>query len=206
MIDRDFGSMTMISSAAPTFIEFRLDSNRLPSYNPSAPSSVPGIPWRESPDVDGDQFIFPTSLIPAWSVGDNLMDEDDDGIVGIDVQCRYVLEGGILIRDFNFNQSGWGLNRVEIAKGILSLQFEYFAFRSTPGNFMITTDSEGLVNGSAIDGSSFGNGNFLSWDTQKERDRIDLVRVTLGCNPKSPSDTMRTDIAPDFLRVRRGRL
>lgn len=206
MIDRDFGSMTMVSSAAPTFIEFRLDSNRLPTYDPNAPSAVPDIPWRESPDVDGDQFTFPTLLIPAWSVGDNLVDDDDDGVIGIDVQCRYFLEEDRLVRDFNFNETGWGGNRTIIAKGIRSFALEYFAFRNTPGNILLTTNSEGLIDGLAIDTSPFGNGNSFSWDTQRERDRIDLVRVTLGCNPRSFDDKLRTDIAPDYLIVRKGRI
>ena len=201
-MDRDFSNMTLISSASIQFIEFRLDSNRLPGYDPNA--LVDGIPRIQHPDVDGDRYTLPTPAIPDWSVGDNLMDDDDDNNNLIDVQCRYFLEGTNLIRDFNFNQAGWGQNRFVIAKGVVSLSFNYFAFTSTAGNETLSTNAEGLVEGITVDASR--DNNRVAWDTENERNRIDLVRVSMGCNERNPQNVLRSDFAPHFLVVRRGRV
>lgn len=205
MMDRDFLSMTLISSATPTFIEFRLDSNRAPWYNPDT-ISPDGIPWRRSPDIDGDFFTLPGPGIPYWTVGDNLTDEDDNSDNKIDVQCRYSLVGTDLIRDFSFDEEAWGSHTMVIAKGVVSMSFNYFAFPSTPGNEAMAVNGEGLVTDATINASSYGNGNTIYWDTQQERNRIDLVRIKLGCNPRKPSDTLSSDFFPVFLSVRRGRI
>lgn len=205
LMDRDFPSMTRVSTATATRIEFQLDSNRLPNYNPNAPSAIPTIPVGESPDVDGDQFVRPTPAIPVWSVGDNLVDEDDDGDVRIDVQCRYELRGTDLIRDFNFNEGGWGRNESVIVERVQSLRFDYFSYTNTAGNVSFVTNSEGLVEGLTVDGSAaYGNNDGIPWNTQRERDRVDMVRVTLGFNPRDPTKTISSDFAPNFLIIRRG--
>ncbi len=136
-VERDFREMVQVDVSSATFIEFRLDSTRLPGYNPNGDPDGDGIINIRDADVDDD---YGSMLTPAtqWTCGFNLRDDDefdptmsDVAVINdgkIDVLCRYFVKDGALLRDYNYHEAGWGLHEEVLAKSLSTdgFKIEYF--------------------------------------------------------------------------------
>jgi prepilin-type N-terminal cleavage/methylation domain-containing protein len=179
-VERDFEEMTLISSATPVSIEFQLDSHRLPGYDPNA-LDPKGVPFRLSPDWDGDEVgVGGMPVVATDFNGYNTWDQDDDNDGKIDVQCRYFLDANDnLIRDFNYNETGWDLHREMMLPRVQKPLFGYVgSINHIPGKDA-DLNKDGLVTAQEIDANPNGGNNNLLLDTALERLYIDAIDVDL---------------------------
>lgn len=146
-LERDFMEMNQVDVSSPTFIQFRMDSHRLPGYSGVLDGDGDGLNNLRDPDNDNDVGTLSAPSI-AWRYGDDLRDDDDDGDAQIDVQCRYYLSGRELLRDFNYNNAGWGLNVERLAKNMMvsAFRFDYFGSKNLPLGSAVDVGNDGTAN------------------------------------------------------------
>jgi len=228
VLERDFMDMNQLEECRKTSIVFQMDSYRKPTYsrtaNPDMDTAANGRPLtnRFDPDDDGDALDI---VAPAerYRVGYDLYDEDDDNPPnGIDVLCRYRVEGGKLLRDFNYDGAGW-TDESTVVAGLVNGEFVYEGslrqmFDASidcgedgdcatpdPGN------QDGIVTAREIDwtlpakGGGNRNGEI---DTPEERRYVAIVRVTLQHdeNQDNKADySLSNDLAPPFLLLKQMR-
>jgi hypothetical protein len=211
----DLNAMTEITDSSEQFIEFRLDSDRVPGWNPRAPASG-GLTRETDPDDDGDLFVLEPSSQTFRLTGDDLHDDDDDGDGRVDAQCRYFLEGHALVRDFNVNESGWGLHRRVLGERFHSFRLSYLGSAQENPSIDMGVDgtaatgdpgeSDGVLEAREIDARlGFGNRNGLL-DTFSERRAIASVRVFLSQDPNAdgkPDFSLETEYTPVYLSLKR---
>lgn len=238
-VERDFREMVQVDVSSATFIQFRLDSHRLPGYHPNADPDGDGMPNNRDADVDNDYG----ALLPPgtrWTSGFNLSDDDefdptmsDLAIINdgrIDVQCRYFVRDGALVRDYNFHEAGWGLNEKVLARSLSTngFQINYFGNANEPLGRNVDLGNDGvravvdagqgdrIITDKEIDmvlPADGGNGNrsslvspFHRIDTFVERQYIFFfsVRLAQDANSDGQDDfSLRTEISPLLLPVRR---
>lgn len=238
-IERDFRGIVQIDVTKKDFIEFRMDSHLLPGYNPNGDPDGDGIPNIQDADTDEDYG----TIMPAadrWQVGFNVNDDDEFGpgmsdvVVStdgkIDVLCRYYVEDGALVRDFNFHEAGWGGHKTVLVKSLAANGFrvEYFGNVTEPLGLQIDHGNDGLP-GTADAGegdriitdreidmalpAQGGNGNqsslvipFEKIDTPVERQYIFFLSVQVAQDKNGDGIeefSLRTEIPPLLLPVRR---
>lgn len=221
-LDHDLLEMNQINVSSPTALQFRVDSNRLPTYNPDGDPDGDGVPNLKDPDDDNDLGTL-SPPAQAWRYGDDLRDDDDDNDGKIDLQVRYVLANGTLTRDQNFNEGGWGQHVEVVAKDLLTAQssFTYFGSKNQALGKKIDLGIDGLP-GTADPGENdnvivsteidrvlppTGGGNANgALDTDLERQYIVSLHVVLrlDANHDGKEDgRFETDYDPPLLPLKR---
>lgn len=187
-VERDFREMVQVDVSSAAFIEFRLDSTRLPGYNPNADPDGDGMVNIRDTDVDNDYGII---LPPAtrWTSGFNLSDDDefDPSMSGsavvndgkIDVLCRYFVRDAALVRDYNYHETGWGLNETVLVRSLANNGFRIEYFGNVNEDFGRNVD---LGNDGLPGTSDAGEGDRIITDKE-----IDMVLLTNGGNGNQSS-------------------
>lgn len=221
-LERDFTDMNEVKVSSSAFIEFRMDSYRLPTYNPNGDLEGDGISNIMDPDDDNDATVIAVPTM-TWRCGYDLKDDDDDNDLKIDVQCRYSLSAGSLIRDMNYNETGWGLHRITLAVNVSTLAFTYYgSIREDLGRYIDTGmdgdpgtgdsgESDRIITSVEIDrtlpaDSGHGNNSGLI-DTDDERKYIVSINVFMAQdrNRDGKNDfDLETRLAPPMLPLKRG--
>lgn len=179
-VEMDLESLTRIDVCNPRDIIFQLDSSHLPGFDQGGDLDGDGVVNNLDIDDDGD-MTGPTGLPVAGTNfnGNDLWDQDDDNNGFIDVRCRYFVDNGNLVRDFNYNEGGWGLNQRVILRGISGDVFEFFgSLNHTPGPDA-DRNGDGIVTRMEIDSFPVGNGNGLI-DSALELNYVDSIAVMLN--------------------------
>lgn len=179
-IEMDLESLTRIDVCNPRELIFQLDSNHLPGFNLGEDLDRDGVVNNLDIDDDGD-MTGPTGLPVAGTNfnGNDLWDQDDDNNGFIDVHCRYFVDNGNLVRDFNYNGGGWGLNQRVILRGISGDIFEFYgSLNHTPGPDA-DRNGDGIITRIEIDSFPIGNGNGLI-DSNLELNYVDSIAVMLN--------------------------
>lgn len=131
--ERDLLQMNQILQADSDEVVFLLDSYRLPKYDGTT-LSPRGVPLLEDPDDDNDRKTLPTNASDFWRIGDDLDDDDEDGVAGADVICRYFFNPatGELSRSFRYNTAlgawtgaGWEAPKV-VLPHLAGFKINYF--------------------------------------------------------------------------------
>lgn len=207
-IEFDLEEMTVVSSSTPRFLEFQLDSNRLPGYNPTGDFDADGLTNEFDVDDDADMIGVGGVPIPATDMnGNDLWDQDDDNDGNIDVQCRYYIDANQnLVRDFNYQESGWGNNVEILLDSISGSIFKYFgSVNQIPGP-SADSNRDNIVTWQEIDQNpATGNSNGVI-DTTAERLYINSISVHLVIdknNDTLPDFTTELRIRPPLLMVNR---
>lgn len=206
LIESDMEEMTRVDFCGPQRIVFQLDSNRLPGYNPNGDRDGDGVPNQFDIDDDGDMTDPSGGPVLGTNFnGNDLWDQDDDNDGQIDVQCTYYLENGALVRDFNFNGAGWGLNRQVILRSVIGNIFSYFgSLNHIPGP-KVDANGDGIITTAEIDAPPNGNGNGVL-DQQGEFDFVDSIDVLLTQDRNgdgTPEFQLHTRIRPPLLSTNR---
>lgn len=178
-IESDLEEMTRIDACGPQTILFQMDLSRLPGYDASADLDGDGVANDLDIDDDGDMTGPGGGPVAGTDFnGNDLWDQDDDNNTAIDIQCLYFVDRGDLIRDFNFNGGGWGLNRRTVLRGITGSIFEFLgSLNHTPGPD-VDNNRDGIITRSEIDMPPNGNGNGIL-DLPRELNYVDSIAVTL---------------------------
>lgn len=181
-IEFDLEEITMLSSATASFLEFQLDSNRLPGYNPTGDADGDGLPNQFDVDDDADMTGVGGVPIPATEKnGNDLWDQDDDNDGHIDVQCRYYFDGEFnLVRDFNYQEQGWGNNVEIVLRSAKGTRFVFFgSINQIPGR-SADTNLDNIVTAQEIDAApGAGNSNGII-DSEAERRYVNSIHVTVA--------------------------
>ncbi len=206
LIEFDLEEMTRVDACEAERIVFQLDSNRLLGYNPNADPDGDGVPNDFDIDDDGDMTNILGGPVPGTIFnGNDLWDQDDDNDGNIDVQCTYFVSNGELIRDFNFNGGGWGLQRRTVLRNVTGSVFEYFgSLNHTPGPG-VESNGDGIITRSEIDALPFGNGNGIL-DTEGELVYLDSINITLAQDRNGDGTSefrLRSRIRPPLLSSNR---
>ncbi len=183
-VERDLRQMNEINVAEEAQMVFRMDSYLVPGYNANA--VVNGIIRIRNPDDDGDEWVINPGQ--PWRVGNDLDDDDEDplpsGDEEVDVLCRYRIEGGALLRDFNFNGAGWTNEKVLVTDIIFST-FQYLGSASQDWGKNLDGNLDGVVSPEEIDQTNFaeggrGNEDGIIFNNQNERNYIVQVSMEIG--------------------------
>lgn len=221
-LEHDVMEMNQINVSSPTVLEFRLDSNRLPTYNPEGDPDGDGVPNLKDPDDDNDLGTL-SPPAQAWRYGDDLRDDDDDNDGKIDLQVRYALVNGTLTRDQNVNEAGWGQRLEVVADDLLVARsaFTYYGSKNQPLGKKIDLGNDGLpATGDAGESDNIivsteidrvppptGGGNTNgAIDTDVERQYIVSLHVVLNldANHDGKEDgRLETDYEPPLLPLKR---
>lgn len=219
-IERDFMEMNEVTVSSATFIEFRMDSYRLPTYVETGDMDGDGLTNEIDADDDNDVTSI-VSATAAWTVGYDHKDDDDGNNGQIDVQCRYYLAGKDLVRDFNYNGAGWGANTKIIATNISSFTITYYGSKSEDlGQFIDlgndgngatgdTGENDGIISPREIDWvqPATGHGNRSGRiDTANERRYIVSLHLYIAqdLNGDGTNDfKLETQLLPPLLTVKR---
>jgi hypothetical protein len=190
-IQRDFMEMNELVIAEPQRIRFLQDSHRLPGYNGANDYVV---------DRDGDAMRIPVSEADARAMGNDLDDDDDDGVPGIDLSVEYRLEGRTLVKDTRVN--GGPPRSTTVAQDVLSMTIEYFAPAGTLTGFDASND--GLLNESELRGWTGCGGPLMSCREERNMTRLLKVGLTLaGGDAAQAPETVALEIAPPLLQSKR---
>lgn len=222
VLEHDVMEMNQINVSSPTVLQFRLDSNRLPTYNPDGDPDGDGVPNLKDPDDDNDLGTL-SPPAQAWRYGDDLRDDDDDNDGKIDLQVRYTLANGTLTRDQNVNETGWGQRLEVLAKDLLaaSSAFTYYGSKNQALGKKIDLGNDGLpATGDAGENDNVivsteidrvlpptGGGNANgALDTDVERQYLVSLHVVLSldANHDGKEDgRFETDFEPPLLPLKR---
>lgn len=202
ILERDLLEMVELRVAQPDRIEFILDSNHLPTYNPTVAN-------LQSADDDGDALDWgdPNDW---WMRGNDLDDDDDDGDGKLDVRVVYRFEGETLRREISYNEGP--IQSLVVGKTLSGGQFSYFGSTKRRGHLVMDTDSDGIVTALEIDGTlspvGVGNGND-QLETPDELRAVVYINVFLNIDINHDGDVERTlnkNITPPLLNFRSPRL
>ncbi len=222
-IEPDIYAANYVQIASATFVQFIVDANRWPNYNPQGDFDGDGIINEQDPDVDNDANVT-KPVGQEWKAGFNLKDDDDDNDGNVDVRIRYYLQGRTLFRQTSYDgapmsaeNSGWSSPPQKIADDVLSLKFTYFGNKASTlgaaldkGNDGVagTADAgenDGIITATEIDMCQPpGNRNGIL-DTLQEKSCIMSIRIQIqmDTNNDGKSDyTVETTIAPPLLAVK----
>jgi hypothetical protein len=213
--ERDFSDTNEVTVSSETFISFRMDSSRAPGYNRNAASPADAALSRElNPDDDGDMDTLEPPAQVFRRTGDDLHDDDDDNDGRVDVECRYFLLGGSLIREFRVNEGPW-FQRV-VAERLTGLKFAYRGSREERAELDAGADGisgtadvgegDGIVTDVEIDArSGLGNKNGRL-DTFDERQALSSVELWMAHDAngdKKPDAEIGMEFSPVFLPLKR---
>lgn len=222
VLEHDVLEMNQINVSSPTVLQFRLDSNRLPTYLPDGDPDGDGVPNLKDPDDDNDLGTLSAPAL-AWRYGDDLRDDDEDNDGKIDLQVRYALANGTLTRDENVNEAGWGQRVDVLAKDLLAppSAFSYYGSKNQSLGKKIDLGNDGLpatgdpgesdnvIVSTEIDRvpppTGGGNANGAI-DTDVERQYIVSLHVVLSldANHDGKEDgRLETDYEPPLLPLKR---
>lgn len=219
-IERDFMEMNEVTFSTAALIEFRLDSYNLPGYSDTADADGDGLTNIADADDDNDlTTIYAANL--AWRGGYDLKDDDDDNDGEIDVQCRYYKSGTSLMRDFNYNEAGWGQHATVVAINVSSLTFTYYGSKNENlGKFIDlgndgaagtgdTGESDGIISAREIDwvqpATGAGDRSGLI-DTATERQYIMTIHFAIAQDKNRDGKEdyrLETQVAPPLVPVKR---
>lgn len=213
-LERDFKDMNEVVLGDSVLLQFYVDSNRLPTYDPNGDNDGDTIINRLDPDDDGDGLSVLSLArdlrnIPAagWRAGLDNDDDDDNNDTQRDVLCEYSwTPGGREIRRrFRFNGGAW-THYETVLPNVTNLNFSYFG----------SISQEGLPTGADSDGNGMLDQNELEsldevadglpLNTYGERRWVTLIRIelTVQPNPAVPQTIpMRIEIAPILMPYKR---
>lgn len=206
--------------ASATFVEFVVDLDQAPGYDPDGDSDGDGVPNRRDGDRDGDaMLLYPSTA--QWRVGFNLEDDDEDADGEVDAVRRLYLSSGALWLDASVNGSPWGgalLRRVGV--GVSTLTFTYWGDKSNPlgrnldrgaDGLTGTADSgegDGVVSAAEIDMTAapagMGNRNG-ALDAAGELRYVTTLRMRIGVDASGEAGTdhvIETDVYPPLMALK----
>ncbi|MCD6413820.1 MAG: hypothetical protein J7L54_06725 [Elusimicrobia bacterium] len=215
-MEPDLMEANQIETAQSQRIIFITDSNRMPQYDPDGDLDGDGISNLVDPDDDNDSSLIlpPTAQFQA---GYDLKDDDEDGDGKIDMQVCFYLTGGVLFRDYSYDEEGWGKHIEKLLDGVTYLNFVYWGSKKEDlgKNIDLGEDGEpntgdededdGLISATEIDMVSppTGHGNRNgSLDTADELRYVVSVYAEIGYdeNGDGVEDArLKTELAPPLL-------
>lgn len=205
ILTRDFGDITDVLQADPQTIVFACNSHRVPggAYN------------YLKTDQDNDAMNIATSPFNARFTGYDLDDESDNGDTRVDFRSSLKLIGDKLVQKDILNQpdpaiaGDWDSltfsNQRVIAVNVSTFALTYYgglAYLSPPHD----DNADGVVTAVEIDSGTVGGNNSGTLDLQSERDKLSILRVTLGIRHSKTSvdiSTATTEIVLPLVPLKR---
>jgi len=202
LLEQDLNEMVSLKVATPRLIEFIMDSNRMPGFDPNGDTDGDKIPNNLDADDDNDTNSWP---VPSqWQkTGNDLDDDDDDGNGKEDLRVRYRFDGDRLFREENVNERGWTV--VQIGRGMRDFQFVYFGSSNRTAGPNLDTNADGQVTEQEIDGGLLGNNNTVL-DSTAELAQVYVIQVvaTMDLNKDDKAEyRFEKSIFPPLLAFRR---
>lgn len=197
-----------IRVASSTCVEFVVDLDRSPLYDPQGDPDGDGIPNFRDTDRDNDAHLL-LAATQQWRIGFNLKDDDEDGDARTDVRQRLCLAGRELWLDTSVNEAGWGgPYRRRVATEVSTFTLTYHGNRANDLGKSIDADNDGSVSAAEMDGVlpplGMGNGN-AALDLANERRYITSVRLHMAVdkNRDGRNDyALETDVYPPLLPLK----
>ncbi|MBI5245253.1 MAG: prepilin-type N-terminal cleavage/methylation domain-containing protein [Elusimicrobia bacterium] len=198
-----------IRVASNTFVEFVVDLDQSPNYNPDGDMDGDGIPDYRDADRDSDASL----LMPAtaqWRAGFNLQDDDEDGDGKIDVMRRLWWDKPErkLYLDMSLDEEAWGGRRQLAAQNVSTFTLTYFGSKANALGRLIDLNGDGDVAfdemDRAVPTTGMGNNNG-ALDLANERRYITYVRIYLGMDKNRDGKNeyvVETDVYPPLLPLK----
>ena len=209
-----------ITVTSGTIVEFVVDMDQSPAYDPNGDLDLDGIPNYRDGDRDSDA----NQLIAAanqWRIGFNLKDDDEDADGQTDVRQRIYLSNRAIYLDMSLNGGAWGGSRLKtLMVNVSTFNFTCWGNKANSlgrnldrGNDGLsgTGDSgenDGMISGREVDMvapvAGMGDRNGLL-DTTNERRYITAIRVYLGSDRNRDGTTdyaVETDVYPPLLPLK----
>lgn len=172
-----------VRTASGTFVEFVVDIDRTPLYDPDGDLDGDGIVNRLDADRDDDA----SDLLAAanqWRAGFNLEDDDENGDAQIDARRRIWLSNGTLWLDEVADGGAWGgAGLVALVNNVSTFTLTYFGNKANNLGKNIDSDANGVITAAEMDSvlpaAGMGNNNG-GLDLANERRYITSVRARLG--------------------------
>lgn len=203
--------------ASATYVQFVLDVEHVPGYDPNADGDGDGVPDFRDGDRDGDvQLLLPAAS--QWQAGYNLKDDDEDGDGLIDMEGRLYLSGRSLLYETRVNEGAWG-GRRPLLNEVSTFTLTYWGNRANPlgqqidlgANGTAVADAgqgDGVISSVEMDAvlapSGMGNRNG-ALDLANERRYITSIRLALAVdrNKDGKDDyALETDVYPPLLPLK----
>ena len=191
-----------IQIASATFVQYIVDLDQSPDYDPNGDLNGDGVPNYRDPDRDGDASL----LLPAtaqWQAGFDLKDDDEDGDGKIDVREQLYFKNGALWFDKSVDEAPWGGRYLKkIAAHVSTFTFTYYGNKANPLGASIDGDNDGVISATEIDAAGNASGVL---DTAAEMRYLTSARISLGVDwngdGKSEFRT-ETDVYPPLLPLK----
>ena len=209
-----------ITLASATFVEFSVDMDQSPNYDPDGDMDADGIPNYRDGDRDNDA----QALLPAasqWQAGYNLKDDDENGDGQVDVRQRVYLSGSTLWLDTRLDGANWGAGRLKrIMLNVSTFTLTYWGNKANSLGKTIDRGNDGLAStGDAGEGDGIISATEMDMvaasagmgdrngklDTANERRYITSVRITLGSDKNKDGKTdyvVETDVYPPLIPLK----
>lgn len=160
--------------ASSSLVEFVVDIDHAPAYNPNGDQDGDGIPNYRDGDRDGDaNLLYPATA--QWRIGFNLLDDDENGDVKVDVVRRLYLSTGTLWLDTSVDEEAWGGRRKALAVNVSTFNILYFGNKA---------NSLGSAMDLGDDGNS-GTGDTGENDGVITSREMDMVQTPTGMGDRS---------------------
>lgn len=142
-----------VRAASAACMEFALDIEHSPAYDPDGDWDGDGVPNFRDGDRDSDvQLLLPAAT--QWRAGYNLKDDDEDGDGQLDMEGRLCLSGRSLIRETRVNGGAWSGRRA-LLNEVSTFTLTYWGNRANPLGQQIDLGADG-VGGTADAGENDG--------------------------------------------------
>ena len=164
-----------IQTASATYVQYIVDSDQSPNYDPDADWDGDGVANYRDADRDNDAQLL-AAATAQWQVGFNLKDDDENGDGKIDVRERIYLSSQTLWWELSLDEGGW-TRKKQFAVKVSTLTFTYFGNKANPLGRLIDFNSDGVITLSEMDAA--GNSN-ASLDTEAEQEYVTNIRVDIG--------------------------
>lgn len=203
--------------ASATYVQFVLDIEHAPAYDPNADGDGDGVPDFRDGDRDGDvQLLLPAAA--QWRAGYNLKDDDEDGDGLIDLEGRLYLSARSLFYETRVNEGAWSGRRA-LLNEVSTFTLTYWGNRANPlgqqidlgANGTAVADAgqgDGVISSVEMDAvlapAGMGNRNG-ALDLANERRYITSIRLALAVdrNKDGKDDyALETDVYPPLLPLK----
>lgn len=196
--------------ASPTLVEFVLDLDQSPVYDPNGDIDGDLVSNYRDGDRDNDVSLL-DSATAQWRHGYNLKDDDEDGDGKIDVRRRIYFDAASrkLYSDMSLDEGAWGGQyRQTIMTDVSSFTLTYFGNKANALGRNIDANADGIISSNEMDSVTAPNGmgdNNGKLDTANEKRYITMIRIYLASDRNRDGKTdygVETDVYPPLLPLK----
>ncbi len=205
-IERALLHANEIRVASGTYVDFVVDLDQQPGYDPDGDLDGDGIPNFRDADRDSDVNVL-AAAADQWRIGFNLIDDDEDGDLQVDMARRLYLSSGTLWLDARANGAAWGSSQ-KLALNVSTFTLTYYGNKANNLGKSIDQNGDGVITAYEMDfvqaPTGMGNRNG-SLDAKNELRYVTSLRVKLGLDKNKDGKTdyeVETDVYPPLLPLK----